>query len=83
MPPRSSVTVTVPSRPVNVCELGEATCDDPSGTPAVGALIESAPAVKVNVTGVAAAAGREAAAARVAKLPASSRTLRIMRTLRY
>jgi len=48
-----------------VLELVAATCD-PSDTLAEGALIESAPAVKVNVAGVTAATGRAVTAAAVA-----------------
>jgi hypothetical protein len=71
-PPRWSVTVTPPSRPLIVLELVEATCD-PSETVPVGALIESPPAVSEKVAVVAAPAGRAAAAAKQATRPASSK----------
>jgi hypothetical protein len=66
VPPRWSVTVTTPSEPLIVLDVVEANCD-PSDTPAVGALIDRAPAVSVNVAGVAApigTAGRKVAAVR-------------------
>jgi hypothetical protein len=48
--------VTTPREPVMLVELAEATCD-PSDTPTVGALMDSAPAVSVKLTGVEASAG--------------------------
>jgi hypothetical protein len=59
-PPRWSVTVTTPSEPVIVLGVVAATCD-PRDTFAVGALMDSAPAVSVNVAGVVALAGRAVA----------------------
>jgi hypothetical protein len=67
-PPRWSVTVMTPSCPLIVLALAETTCD-PSETPLVGALIDSAPAVNVKVTGVPAPADTAIAAASVAKMP--------------
>jgi hypothetical protein len=55
-PPRWSETVTKPSEPDMVLEVVDATCE-PSETPVVGALIESAPAVRVKEAGVDALAG--------------------------
>jgi hypothetical protein len=54
-PPRWSVTVTTPSEPEIELDVVLATCD-PSETLVVGVLIESAPAVRANVMGVAAEA---------------------------
>jgi hypothetical protein len=51
-PPRWSVTVTIPSEPEMVPAFVEATCV-PRDTPATGALIDKAPAVRVNEAGVA------------------------------
>ena len=53
VPPRWSVTVTVPIWPEIVLALVDDTCE-PSDTLSVGVLIERAPAVSVNVIGVAA-----------------------------
>jgi hypothetical protein len=55
-PPRWSVTVTTPRAPEMVPALVEATCV-PRETLATGALIDKAPAVRVNVAGVAASTG--------------------------
>jgi hypothetical protein len=56
VPPRWSETVTTPSDPLIVLETVDATCD-PRVIGAVGALIESVPAVRVKVAVVAALAG--------------------------
>jgi hypothetical protein len=69
--------VTAPSGPLIVLGLVDATCE-PSETLAVGALIESAPAVNVNVVGVAAPTGAAAAMASTAKMLARIKKLRIM-----
>jgi hypothetical protein len=50
------VMVTTPSRPMMMLDVVEATCDS-SETLAVGELMESAPAVGVDVLGVAAPVG--------------------------
>jgi hypothetical protein len=55
-----------------------ATCV-PSDTLPVGALIDSAPAVSVNVAGVVAPAGRAVATPNSAKALARSKSLRIMK----
>jgi hypothetical protein len=73
-PPRWSETVTTPREPVIVLALVEATCD-PNDTAPVGALIESAPAVRVNVAVVPALTGIAVAAANVAKLHARTHKL--------
>jgi hypothetical protein len=57
VPPRWSETVTAPSEPDITLEVVDATCE-PSETPAVGALIESVPDVRVKDAGVEAPAGR-------------------------
>ena len=57
VPPRWSDTVTAPSEPDIVLEVVDATCE-PSEMPAVGALIESVPDVRVKDAGVEAPAGR-------------------------
>src|ERR1700688_3231423 len=76
-PPRWSVTVTTPSRPLIVLALAETTCVPIETLPA-GALIESAPAVSVKVAVVSApAAGRAAAAAIATREQARSRNLGI------
>ena len=78
-PPRSSVTVTVPSWPLMVLELTEAPCD-PSDTLAVGALMDSAPGVSVKVVGLeasAAGAARAAAARNAAVVLARSKNFRM------
>jgi hypothetical protein len=77
VPPRWSVTVTMPIWPLIMLEVVEATCD-PRETAAVGALIDSAPAVSVKLTGVAAAAGRAVAAVSVTTVPARTRSFRII-----
>jgi hypothetical protein len=78
-PPRWSETVTVPSWPLIVLELTvEAACV-PSETLAVGALIDSVPAVvKVKVAGVIAAAESAVAAATVAQAMATSKNFRMV-----
>jgi hypothetical protein len=66
-----------------VLEVVEANCD-PRETPAVGALIDSAPAVSVNVAGVAAATGtvaREVVAARTTTALAMNTKFRIVEPL--
>jgi hypothetical protein len=75
-PPRWSETVTTPSEPEIVLEVFETVCV-PSDTLAVGALIDSPPAVRLNVAGVVALAGRANAAVTVASVPARSKNLRI------
>ena len=56
VPPRWSETVTAPSEPDITLEVVDAICE-PSETPAVGALIESVPDVRVKDAGVEAPAG--------------------------
>ena len=56
-----------------VLALVDATCE-PSETLPVGALMESAPAVRVKLAGVAAPAGRTIAAATMAKVPTMSKS---------
>jgi hypothetical protein len=75
-PPRWSETVTTPSEPLIVLEVFETVCV-PSETLAVGALIDSPPAVRLNVAGVVAPAGRANAAVSVANEPARRKNLRI------
>ena len=60
-----------------VLALGDANCE-PSETLPVGALIESAPAVRVKLVEVTAPAGRTIAAARMAKVPTMSKNFRDM-----
>jgi hypothetical protein len=57
VPPRWSETVTAPSEPDITLDVVDATCE-PSEIPAVGALIESVPDVRVKDAGVEAPAGR-------------------------
>jgi hypothetical protein len=63
-----------------VLELFEATCV-PSDTLAVGALIDSAPAVTSKVVGVAAPAGKADVAESTLSVPARRKSLRIFMTL--
>lgn len=80
VPPRWSVTVTTPSEPLITLDVVEANCD-PRETPAVGALIDSAPTLSVNVAGVAAPTGtavRMVAAAKRTPELATKTELRII-----
>jgi hypothetical protein len=71
-PPRWSDTVTRPSGPVIVLAVVDAICD-PSETLAVGALIESPPAVSVNEVGVSAPAGTASAEAAAQVTPTANK----------
>ena len=73
-PPRWSETVTTPSEPEIVLELFDTVCV-PSDTLAVGAEIDSPPAVRLNVAGVVAPAGRAKAAVTVANVQARRKNL--------